>query len=205
MIVSVQESEDNEIVRFQGNILLRRHQEVRVHVPYFVYLSIHLGHKVHQFDVVRREIESLSASSFLIAGVAFHVGIWNVTPRTRTHDGRRSLDVVLVLVTQVFHTRYVVIVRTRRDINYMFGSKQFIHGGVVAWCRGGSVDSVARLVSQQQDLKNTSLAHVLAQEFEEVDTGGKSWTEVCFIQFFREGRSQVRDAISVASGISLFT
>ena len=99
------------IVRFQVKTLDRRHQEVRAHVPYLVYLSSVLDHKAHQFDVVRREVGNLWPSAFLIVGVVSHAGAWNVIPRTHTMDGRRFLDVALTFATKFLHIVYVAIVR----------------------------------------------------------------------------------------------
>lgn len=48
-IASIQESERNVTVRFQNKTLDHKQQEMRVHVPYLVYLSTILGHKKNNF------------------------------------------------------------------------------------------------------------------------------------------------------------
>ena len=44
------EGEGSGAVGFQGETFDHRHQEVRAHVPYLVYLSAELGHRSHQWN-----------------------------------------------------------------------------------------------------------------------------------------------------------
>ena len=150
-IASVQENEGNVIVRFQGKTLDRRQPEVRAHVPHLVYLSIVLGHKGHQFDIIRRDTDNLS-SSFLTVGVVFHAGAWYVTLRTRTHDGRSFLDAALPFASQVFHLDRVVTVRACRGIKAMPRLLQCINAGVIVWCRGDSSDNLVTYTPNSKDL-----------------------------------------------------
>ena len=78
-ISSVNEDEGNITVRFQGRTLDRRPQEVRVHVPYLVYLSIVLFHKDEQWRIIQQGAECLTAS-FMAAGVVLHHGSWHLPP-----------------------------------------------------------------------------------------------------------------------------
>ena len=59
-IATVNEGEGNAAARPQGKTLDRRQQEVRARVPYLIYLSVVLGHGIHQWKVGRREAESMS-------------------------------------------------------------------------------------------------------------------------------------------------
>ena len=173
-IASVQADEGNVTVRFQGKTLDRRQQEVRVHVPYLVYLSTVLDHKAHQFGIIKRETENLS-SSFVTVGVVHHAGAWSVTPRTRTHDGRRFLDAALAFASQVLHLDRVVTVRACRGVKTMPKLTQYNSAEVIARIRGEGSDSLVSFVPRQQDLNNPFPAQLLAQELEEVDTGKKDW------------------------------
>ena len=119
-IASVQETEGNVRVRSQWKTLDRRSQEVRAQVPYLVYLSSVIDHKAYQFDICRKEVENLLSVAYLIVGLIFHHGAWNLTPRTRTTEGGRSLDVALAFATHVLHIPYVAIVRACRGISCMF-------------------------------------------------------------------------------------
>ena len=78
-IPTVNEGEGKVAVRFPGETLDRPHQEVRAHVPYLVYLSAFIGHEVHQWNIVRRDVESLSPPS-LTVGVVFQQFGWHITP-----------------------------------------------------------------------------------------------------------------------------
>ena len=78
------------IVRFQGEILDRRCHGVRARVPYLVYLPCVLDLKANRFDIVRREVEHRWSSAFLIVGVVFHAGAWDVIPRERAKPPTRN-------------------------------------------------------------------------------------------------------------------
>ena len=69
----VQVDEGNLTVRFQGKTFDRRHQEVRAHVPYLVYLSSVLDHKASQWHILQREVEALS-DVFLTVGAVHSSG-----------------------------------------------------------------------------------------------------------------------------------
>lgn len=68
-IAAVNGSEGNVPVRFQGKTLDRRHQEVRTHVPYLVYLPAVVEHKHHQWDIAKRDAENMSASFMTVGAV----------------------------------------------------------------------------------------------------------------------------------------
>ena len=135
-IASVQEDENNVTVRFQGKTLDRGQQEVRVHVPYLVFLSTILAHKVDQCSIVRREAESLP-SSFVTVGVIAQSGNWHVTRRAKSHDGRRFLDAAMALAAQVLHLDRVVIIRACRGVKTMPKLSRLDNSEVIAWLRGG--------------------------------------------------------------------
>ena len=56
------------------------------------------------YQARRREL----IPSFMIVGVVFQQFGWHGTPHTRTYDGRKFLDVVLVVASQVFNVNHVV-------------------------------------------------------------------------------------------------
>ena len=171
-------------------------------MPYLVYLSTVLGHKAHQFDIIRRNTENLS-SSFLTVGVVFHAGAWSVTPRTRTYDGRRFLDAALSVASQVFHLDRVVTVRACRGVKAMPRLLQYNNAEVIAWCRGDSSDNLVTYTPNSKDLEGQFPAYSLAQELESVDTGRTAWREVCFVQFLCVKLAHVTAVLSVAPGIPL--
>ena len=57
-IASVNLGEGNVAVRFQGSTLDRRLQEVRVHVPYLVYMLALIDSKAEEWIVVQKVVEN---------------------------------------------------------------------------------------------------------------------------------------------------
>lgn len=105
----------------------------------------------------------------------------HVIPRINIHDGRSFLDVALVIASQVFHLDHVAIVRACGGSVFMPDSKQFKFGEVVAWCRGGDVNSIVHYSHEGQDVTRKCLAQSLSYGFEEADNGKARWEEACFI------------------------
>ena len=147
-VASVNIGEGNVTVRFQAKILDWRHQEVRAHVPYFVYLSAIIDHKANQWNIIQREVERMSSS--FVTGVVYQQG-WHVAPRARIHDGRTSLDVALSFASQVLHLNHVATARACRGVSFMPALRQYPTGEVLAWCRGGEVGSVVQCSFQGMD------------------------------------------------------
>ena len=88
-IASVKSGEGNVAVRFQGRTFDRRHQEVRVHVPYLVFQVIPIDPQQRQWSIVRREVPNLT-SAVVIVGAVFQAGAWPLAPRSTHVDGRGS-------------------------------------------------------------------------------------------------------------------
>ena len=105
-------------------------------MPYLVYLLAVIGHKSHQWGIIRREVESLT-SAFLTVGVVFQPGGWHITPRIQTRDGRRFLDAAFVLASQMFRSDFVTAVRLCRGVTIMPALEQHYSSDVSAWKRGG--------------------------------------------------------------------
>ena len=201
-IVTGNKGEGNVTVRSQGKCLDRRHQEVRAHVPYLVYLSAIIGHTVHHWNIVRRDVDYMSAP-LLRVRVVFQQSGWHVTPRIDAHDGRRFLDVALVSAPQVLHRDHVATIRACRGVTIMRALGQHIWRVVIAWCRGGDASSIAQYSQQSADVTRKCVAQALPQEFEEVDIGKVVWTEVCFIQYLCVSAEQVKDVFAVVPDIPL--
>ena len=72
-IASVNFGEGNVTVRFQGGTLDRRYQEVRMHVPYSVYLPSLVDPTRDEWSVVKREVESFISTSIIVAIVVQEV------------------------------------------------------------------------------------------------------------------------------------
>lgn len=73
--------------RSQGRTLDRRHQEVRMHVPYVVDMVALVEPKQQQWSVCKRCVENLTASQVTVGAVHQQQG-WHLIPRFVAHDGR---------------------------------------------------------------------------------------------------------------------
>ena len=92
--------EGDLIVRFQGRPLDRRHQEVRLHVPYLVFAVTPIGTFNQQFGVLKQEAENIS-SGFVTLGVVQQQGCWHLTPRSKTPGGLRAYKAGFVIAANV--------------------------------------------------------------------------------------------------------
>ena len=61
-----------------------------MHVPYFICMLAFVESKQYQWEVVRKEVESFTAS-FVTVGVAYQSGNWHLIFRSPAYDGRRCL------------------------------------------------------------------------------------------------------------------
>ena len=82
-VASVNFGEGKVTVRSQGRTLDRRHQEVRLHVLYLVYLLARINSRQQGWSVMRMEVENLT-SSFVIVGAVFQPGGWH-SPQRPSH------------------------------------------------------------------------------------------------------------------------
>ena len=114
-ISSINDGEGNITVRFQGRTLDRRHQEVRQHVPYFIFVATLIPHKDTQWQIVRQGAECITHGCIAL-GATYQQSGWHVASHTHTHDGRRLLDAALSIAHSTLHLSYVVIVSICRGI-----------------------------------------------------------------------------------------
>ena len=117
-IASVNFGEGNLIVRFQGRTLDRRHQEVRVHVPYLVFTVTAISNFDLQFSVLRREVENITIG-FVTLGVVQQQGCWHLITRSKLPEGNKALRAGLMIATNALHLERVACVRVCRGISTM--------------------------------------------------------------------------------------
>ena len=104
-VATVNSEEANITVRYQGKSLERRHQEVRVHIPYFVFAYLmNIDNLVH-YDMVRDTCEQLNHGSMMTVGLVWsqaqngmNAG-WRLTSATSSSTGSRLLHSGLAMAT----------------------------------------------------------------------------------------------------------
>ena len=70
-IATINNDEGNVTVRFQGRTMDRRSQEVRHHIPYFVYYSGMFNHHAEAFDRLADYTEHLPTNEFKTLGLIY--------------------------------------------------------------------------------------------------------------------------------------
>ena len=131
----------------------RRHQGVRTHAFYLVYLSVLVDHKAQQWNVVRREVETIF-TSFITLGVVYQQFGWHVAPRIQSYDGRRSLGVAFVVASQVLRFDHVAIVGACGGVVTMQVLAQYDAGEVIVWCRGNGANGIIYYTCPGKDIVN---------------------------------------------------
>ena len=140
-IVSVNLSEGNVTLRFQGRTFDRRHQEVRLHVPYLLYPVSPISSFNWQWGVLKEEVDNLTYA-FGILGTVFQRGGWHLLPRSSHTDGKRVLSAGLVIAANALHVERAACVPACRGIPTMPAIGRYASCEVLVWLRGNSAKEV---------------------------------------------------------------
>ena len=98
-VVQVNAEDGNVSVRYQGRIRDGKAQEVRLHVPYLVFLSVSTPH-LEQWRIIKEYTEKIPYSSSHVFGIILMedntIG-WHLTKRSTTVEGKKILEAGMIL------------------------------------------------------------------------------------------------------------
>ena len=197
---SINESEGNVSVRFQGRTLDRRNAEVRPHVAFLVYASMYLPELFSVWLYLKQYCQGLKSGTCVIVGIVLSSSGWLLIRFGGTEEGKQLLQSGLELAHRLYHIPNCTTIRFWKgchSVPALLGG--FVCSEVVAWAPDDRVDIDAPepecFTPEPGDLERSlpakSLAVTVASQ--DPDVG---WKDVCFIQFLGmnpEDAKAVRD------------
>ena len=186
-IALIQESDGQVTVRFQGRTLDRRHQEVRRHVRYFVFLFRTLGSPNALFGpwgIVRNFCEGMKAG-FVTLGLIYQRG-WCLSPAAHGHQHKIVANVAFAVAAHTLHLYHGVQARISCGcvvLPALPPPLACMESEVLMWERGIDIDEVVRLTCDPVDMSRPLRCKELAQEMYLVDRGKLLWSEVRFVKY----------------------
>lgn len=173
-ISSISIDDGSVIARFQGRTRDRRHQEVRVHMPYLVVVFGVLPYRISVWQRVRNYVKGLMRCQEILGAIYIGHG-WPQSERTREH-GLQHLHDALVLFRKRSHCSF----GTGRSKHWP--DKRHKHSELLIWIRGRNLEDVTQYAPNPGKPRCPIKCERLAYEIEEVDLGHVPWTEVCFLE-----------------------
>ena len=195
-VIEVNSDEGNVSIRYQGRIRDRKAQEVRLHIPYLVFLSASTTH-LEQWRILKSACEEIPYSTSQVYGVIQTDGKkpgWYLTKRSQTKEGKQLLEAGLILSNVGSYMERCTTVRLARGAAVLQPLKTFRSSEIWIWTCG-STETPDIFHSEDNNLNETICVKTLAKELEDVHRGQSKWQDCCIVQFLCVNQTEVTDII----------
>ena len=189
-ILSINADEGNYSVKIQGRTLSRRAQEVRPHIPYFIYMLYLHTSQMDYWIMIRSYCEGLSRGTCITLGVVLSEATgrhgWLLTKSSQVEPGKSMLQAGLAVAHHSFLAQTCTTIRMWKGLPTLGPLKGFTHSDIFTWIPGMGTDeenSPSAFSAEPGDIDTPIPCKLLAQDLQEVWNNTVKWQEVCFIQF----------------------
>ncbi len=210
-IATINASDGNVTVRYQGRSLDRQGSEVRPHIPYLVFWSALHTEQLAHWLLLRGECEALRQGSSKTYGLVLDqhskVKGWVLTNASRTTAGQHILESAMLMGNVALHLPRCTTMRMANGLQSMPPLKGFIASELWYWrpthLGGASVEAPHMFVSEPGDLDNPVNLKQLVGDLREVRSGECAWQSFCALQFWCVADEEAAPIIEQFPGIPL--